>query len=206
MLLGIVTGVLTGLVASVIFWWWLARFNRPRIEICGSLTHYALPGEKSRCQVKIINRGYRAAVEIKVSVILGLPGLVYGPSIETVRLVDQENPWMDKNKSLRFGLRPTRISEPDVRRFRRYLPTWIVEAIDSNQHIDMAEFLDELEGAYIPVNVSAADPLSGARGYAVRRFNRDDIKDGRFVMGECHLTGVFDVATEIEMYPIDPID
>jgi hypothetical protein len=190
--IGIITGVLTGIISAVLFWWWQAKLMRPKLILCPTIARYRLPGEKvDRYQIKIINGRRRLAVDLKVTVAIHLPGLVRHGSVETLTLLKSENPSLGIN--VRYRIQPGRMPQDTKDRYLSYFPAYLAKSISHGQTVDLDEFFKIYEGAFLRVSASATDSFSGANGFVRETYYADSMRAGRFAGGRsCEHSGLLE--------------
>lgn len=137
--IGIVTGVLTGVASAALFWWWQAKLMRPKLILCPTIARYRLPDDKvDRYQIKINNGRRRLAIDLKVTVSIHLPDLVRTGSTETVTLHKSENPSLNIN--VRHRIQPGRMPQDTKDRYLSYLPPHLAKSIRHGETVDLGEF------------------------------------------------------------------
>lgn len=182
---GIIISVLTGLLASALFWWWQAKLLRPRLMICSTLARYVLPDGTRQCQVKIINVGRRAVADLEVTVRAAMPGLVRADATEILTVRDVHRPWLSKGSSVLYAIRPDHIAEQDRRRFSDNFPPLIASALldESRDRIDIKDVLETRPDSRLIAYVAASDSFSGARVFERHAFGMADFSNGYFRKG-----------------------
>jgi hypothetical protein len=198
---GVLTGVLTGLISSATFWSWQARVTRPRVTLCPTIARYKpSQGTVARCNFKIINQGRRPAMDVKITVIARLPGLVSKDSTQLIKLRDLEISWLGGHQYRRFtvnpGLMPHDTStDMSIRNF----PEWLRRAIAKRADVDLADLFETFPAAILLIDLSALDSLSGARMHARFQYSLEDVKAGKFEDGlSCTHSGIFNQTESIE--------
>lgn len=190
--IGIVTGVLTGVASAALFWWWQAKLMRPKLILCPTIARYRLPDDKvDRYQIKINNGRRRLAIDLKVTVSIHLPDLVRTGSTETVTLHKSENPSLNIN--VRHRIQPGRMPQDTKDRYLSYLPPHLAKSIRHGETVDLGEFFTLYPGAFLVVSASAVDSFSGAGSFMQGKYYADSVKIGRFAGGRsCEHSGLLD--------------
>jgi hypothetical protein len=198
--IGIVTGVLTGVGASAIFWWWQAQLMKPKIILCPTLAKYVRPFDNAtRYQFKIINKRRRAAANIRITVSAVFPGLIYETSTETIRIQDFDLHWFKGHAHRLFRVQPSRMKVESREAYLKYLPSHIAVAISNGDNVDLADFLNLRPNSRIQVDVSATDPIAGAISHVQCNYTAKEIRIGRFRKGiSCEHTGIFETGAPTE--------
>jgi hypothetical protein len=191
--IAIVVGVVSALIASLLFWYVQFRVFRVKLELSPTLAKYRFSDESDfRYQIKVRNRGRRDALDMKLDVRCAVTGLVRTGSTETLRLREWSAPILSAGKESRYRIQPGRMPEATRIGYRKYLPPSIREALEEDLVIDLEEFLSLGDKTELRVYLSATDALSGARSLVPRFYTSDDIQDGRFLKGSFEHTGVLE--------------
>ena len=189
--LGIATGVLAGLASSILFWWWQARILRPRITLCPELGRYRPNSTPAfNYQLKVVNSGRRAMVNLRAAVRILMPDLVRKGSVEVLQLETQERPWLDAKAQVRYNVRPNTIADDTRARYRQFFSAAINGAFEAGEDVDLLDFLAQSPRASISVIVSAEDSFSGARRFMKQTYGPANMGTGRHLPGtSCQCTG-----------------
>ena len=191
---GIVLGVVTGVAASVIFWYLQFRVFRTKLQISPTIARYTHAQGGIRNQVKIRNSSRRDIVELSVTMRATLPGLVRPHSAAVITLGEWRRPILKRRGEVQYGVRPELMAEAEQARFARYLPLDMATAIAAAEAVDLIEFLGLSEGSLIEVYVFGTDALSGARGFATQMFSAREVCPGEFLPDSFSQTGQFDAS------------
>jgi hypothetical protein len=198
--IGIVTGVLTGIAAALIFWWWQARLMRPKITLCPTLAKYVRPYDNNtRYQFKIINKSRRAAAYVRITISAVFPGLIYKNSRETIRIRDLDMHWFQGHSHRLFRVQPSRMIVESRDSYLKYFPNHIAVAINNGDNVDLIDFLNVRPNSILQIDVSATDPTTGAISHVQCRYTTQEIKIGRFRRDSCEHTGIFEAGPPAEV-------
>jgi hypothetical protein len=190
--LAILVGVLTGLVASVVFWLILAKALRPKVRLCPTMSQFFLPDDVvPRCQIKFVNYRRRPAVDIRLDVSYRLPDLIRQGSTEVLRASKFDRPWLDGHTTHRHTIRPNQIEASQIAHYPPHFRKEIGDRIAGTANSDLVTFLQCCPGSQLDVTVSAVDSFSGSFGVDRRIYEIDDIVTGRHGPAmSCEHTGV----------------
>jgi hypothetical protein len=190
---GVIVGVASGLVASLIFWWFQFRVFRVRLELSPTVSKYRFRDEEySRYQVKLKNRSRRDGLDVRVIVRCAIPGLVRRGTIEVLTLDERSYPVVRARKYMRLRIEPGRMPEQTRTAYSSYFAPSMRAALESGQSIDLEQFLALRAESELRVYVSATDSLSGARSFVPREYSQGDIRVGRFREFSFEQTGVLE--------------
>jgi hypothetical protein len=188
----IVLGVLSGIAASIGFWYWTARLKHPSIKICPALSYYKQEG-KYRSTVALINQGKRPAADISILAELSLVGISRRTGGElkiSLRVREERLPYLTFAKEEQYFLRPSDIAWHYRDNFREDLPSKLKALLFDKDapEISLRELLDDAESegidACVQVFVVANDAVYGARSYPIREFRSRDFMVGDFEPGK----------------------
>jgi hypothetical protein len=177
-LVSIISSVLTGIVSSVLFWWWRAQLMRPKLLLCPMVAHYRLGGEaESRYQIKIINKRRRPVVDLNINVALIIPDLVRQGSTEIISLHKFERPFLDV--LVKYRIQPEDMPSQTQISYLRYFPPHIAEAIRGHKTVDLKELLalhsnSAFESACLQKTHSQAQDVSFGPDTELRKSQRED--------------------------------
>jgi hypothetical protein len=105
----VIVGLGTGVVSAFAAWWYLSRRLVPQLKWCPTIAWYSLGEGLTHCQVRIQNQGRRPALDIRVTILWLVPGLVSMNAIETLILSRKEVPYLEGGRSLRWT-----VCRPDI--------------------------------------------------------------------------------------------
>jgi hypothetical protein len=179
----IVTGIGTGVAASFLVWWWLARRIRASIAICPTLATFISSDGGRRTQFRVWNAGSRDAYEVSIRVSLRLPGLIAPGVIEWTSIRQCFVSALPAGKSRRWSIRPEK--SEDLRGYLKHLPASLRVALEAGDSIDLADVFSALPHATLRIAVFATDSYSGTRSYREATFVARDVVSGRFLGERC---------------------
>lgn len=198
-LVGIVIGLITGVFASMLFWWWQAKILQPKVTICPTLARYKSREGKERCEVKLINSGRRSAADLLVKIHLIVPGLT-GHGINQVFVLREERlPWLSPKEDWYYLIDPSQFSDRDRQDYEHFFFDSFGIPLRNLTDVSMRKFLERCEGAVIKVFVAANDSFSGAAAFSKQEFELGDISIGAFLEGDtCSHTGAYEASQASE--------
>jgi hypothetical protein len=180
-IVGIVTGVLTGLASAILFWWWQALLMKPKLKVSPTVARYILAGDAThRYQFKVINTARRAATNVRITVSARLPGLVREGSTEIIRIQEFDTQWFNKRGASLYRIQPSRMPPEMSTAYLKYFPEPLALAISTGTAVDLIDFLSLRPNSKIRIDVSATDSIAGAAGHARCDYTIEEIKVGRF--------------------------
>jgi hypothetical protein len=191
-IIGVVLGLATGVLASMLFWWWQAKLLQPKVAVCPTLTRYEVLDGRRVCEFKVVNTGRRPAADIFIAVRLIVPGLISPGMNQVFKLREEGFPWLDKGEDQYFSISPSQLSDSDKKRYGQFFPKKIAEALTAGSEAEIAmwELLDACKDATVNVYLAASDSFSGARAFGKRTFQLSDVRDGAFLENStCSHTG-----------------
>jgi hypothetical protein len=189
--IAVFTGVMTGLASAALFWWWQARLTRPRVELCPILSHFRLRGDLvDRYQYKIINKGRRPVMDVRITVLAKMPGFITRDSTSLYILHTHDDPWVDTGDSRRFRINPGLLLGHNDNVSLRYFPDQMAESIRNAGEVDLLAFLGLCQESTLQIYVTAVDALTGAQKRAYCIYTPEAIQTGSFSSSaDCSLAG-----------------
>ena len=98
----VVTGVLTGIAASALFWWMQAKLLRPKLVICPNLRLVVGQNSNSEthlvCEFIVINHSRFAAADISIKANFSVPSLLSEGGVFDFYMRDLAVPWIEPGK------------------------------------------------------------------------------------------------------------
>jgi hypothetical protein len=185
--IGIVISVLTGIFSTVLFWWWQAKLLTPKVKICPTLGKYVLWNGKDQYQFKVTNTGRRPVAEITITVRAIMPNLLRPGGNEIITFCELRRPWLKRGRDVLFPIHPEQMSKDDKEKYSSHFPDPIADALlnETDDDVDLIEFLQISPGSAIQVYVVATDSFSIARAYFEQEFGLKDFKDSQFIINSC---------------------
>jgi len=161
----IITGVIVGLVTSVIFLYALSRV-RPRFQISERIAKRITPSGNTQYLVKILNRSRRSAIDIRARLHLMTPTMAPGGVVLRSKR-------LELSRGELFELPGFSRKDQEARYAFRFL---------TEEHL---EDLWEDESQYLRFRLFASDSLSGFGRVFVRDFHmkRVSVVEGDFEVG-----------------------
>ncbi len=176
----ILLSVVTGVLASWLFWIWITRFRAPKIKWSDfiSVNDY-WPGGGPKYRIKIQNVGRRAAVDFAATCMLRVPGVGTGGNTKLVHLRTLDVPLpILKPKSGRIitvktdGLSPMHVQG---------LPKPLRELLNQDPPTRLEAIFEAFPGAEVVLYLAAYDAVSGTRRhYRSHPYTKESLTDRRF--------------------------
>ena len=164
----LITGVLSGMVASLLFLFALRQF-RPKISISPFIARDVNSLGKVRYRFKVVNRSFRPAVDVAVYLYRDRPRKVSGgtSAIHVLKRI----PISDIHINLIPG---RRIGDREARHARRY-----------NCDADLLEYWPDDEFESVVLKIVCRDGFTGVCRVVEQRFElHSTIRDGVFAFGD----------------------
>jgi hypothetical protein len=190
--IGVALSLATGVLASMLFWWWQAKLLQPKVTICPTLAKYELPDGRRVCELKVVNNGRRPAADILLTVRLIVPGLASPGANQVFKLREESFPWLDRGEDHYFLISLNQLSETSKTDYGQLFPNKIADAfvLGTEADIPVWEVLELCIGATINVYLAANDAFSGARAFQKQTFQLSDLREGAFLEDStCSHTG-----------------
>lgn len=184
-----VTGVIMGVVSSIVAWWVLFHVLAPKISFSDSLAKDTNPIKDGNCEYifKYENLRSRRALNIELSAYVFLPDFpVKGhnniPQIPLTKTRELAMfPTTDVDKVRRtVGLKIH--EEPFISFFKHELIDSEIRLLAHDKKLTLEQILSLSEGSYIRVIANATDSITGAiKSFKSKDYKLSDIKPGRFI-------------------------
>jgi hypothetical protein len=191
LVVSVVVGIASGLLASILFWYVQYRAFRVRLSLSPTIAKYRIAGEEIlRYQFKITNTGRREAIDLRIMLTASIRDLVRAGSSETIALAEWSPPILRAGKSFRYRIEPTHMAQRSRDLYWKYFTPEIQDYLERREPIPLEKFLQlGSPASEFRVFVFATDALSGARSLASVAYTFDKIEDGRFKLGTFEHTG-----------------
>jgi hypothetical protein len=172
----IVTGLATGLAASVVFWWLQAKLLRARIIICPDLrlitAGISSSGMQLVCEFVLINRSRFAAADVSIKANFSVPGLLSESGVFDFYMRDLTLPWMEPGSEEQYIIGPKYLlHEGEQQEYSARLTGRLGKPLDQ---LDMRQLMEACTGSYVTVFVASNHAFSGARSFKRAVFTKKD--------------------------------
>jgi len=137
-----------------------------------------------------------------------MPDLIRTGSVEIMRGLVVNQPWLKGHSNSRHRIHPNQIEPKQLADFGSYFPDDLSDRLTEDGDLDLIEFLESCPRARVNVTVFAVDSFSGSLGVDRRDYRLSDIEDGRFNKGmTCEHSGILhESEDEARSYQSDVAD
>jgi len=187
--ISIVTGVFSGIIASLVVWWYLFHFLSPQIEFSPIIAKK--PSKDRGCgayyQFMITNIGHRRAIDISLDILLVIRNYpeqgtdnIYHPNPSRKAIL--ELPSARKKNRVRRRIWINLDDDEFVDKFKKSFFPDKIRQLANDKALSLEELLSIGNDSFVRVVIKVTDSISGSiKVFRSKNYTSEDIREGSFI-------------------------
>jgi hypothetical protein len=191
LILSLLSGVLAGIIASLIFWYFVNYWLSPNIRLSEKISKFK--SEDGTCylyRIKVSNNSrFRDVYSVKTYYTFGFTNGSTNFTIDAPFI-----PLLSKRKMKHRSEKQLSISERQLSIDVSQIKKWM----QGCQYNTLCDFFEN--DGVVAVTVVCNDRFDGAKTYRIKRFTKDDIIEGKFISTSMNIEKAVDDNNQLAIY------